>query len=129
MDKYQKENPDDIVHEHPFGYTKHRIVNGLVKTKNELYEMQLSEERWYPEDKSWNKKRKQARRFINQLGTEFYRIHANKELFNKLNESKLTSAGYPYNDEILDLIEKWYEEGDKKKGIKAFKDLDDEQRA
>ena len=91
--------------------------------------MQITEERWYPEDKSWNKKRKQARRFVNQMGTEFYRIHANSKLFGRLNESKLTSAGYPYNDEILDFIEKWYEEGNKKKGIKAFKDLDDEQKA
>jgi len=129
MDEYMKENPDDPVWEHPFGYSPHRVINGLLKTKSDLVNTQRREAKWYPENKSWKSKKKEARRFINQMGTEFYRIHSQKVIFDKSSESTLTSAGYPYDDVMLDFIDKWYNKGDKKKGIKAFKDLTDEQKA
>ena len=129
MDKYQKENPDDLVWMHPFGYNEHRVVNGLLKTKEDLVNIQRAEERWYPESKSWESKKNEARRFINQMGTEFYKIHSQEILHKDATESSLTSSAYPYKDVMLDFIDKWYNTGDKKKGIKPFKELDEQQRA
>jgi hypothetical protein len=127
--KYQKENPNDIVHGNPWGYPPNMIVNGITATQKQLIRIQKSEQRWYPESKSWQPKKNEAIAFINQLATEFYGITRRKELFDEAMSDSLTSASYPYADEIIELVEKWYNEGDKKRGIKAFKDLDEEQQA
>jgi hypothetical protein len=128
MVRYRKENPNDIVVEHPWGYGTHQIVNGLSKTQSDLYAIQVKEQRFYPET-GWKARKKEARRWINQAGTEFYRIHARAVVYKNATEKSLNSASYPYADEMLDFINKWYNEGDKKKGIKAFKDLTKEQQA
>jgi mRNA-degrading endonuclease RelE of RelBE toxin-antitoxin system len=128
MVRYRKENPNDIVVEHPWGYGTHQIVNGLSKTQADLYAIQVKEQRFYPET-GWKARKKEARRWINQAGTEFYRIHARAIVYKNATEKSLNSASYPYADEMLDFINKWYNEGDKKKGIKAFKDLTKEQQA
>ena len=127
--KYQKENPKDIVYGHPWGYAPNRIVNGITATQKELLAMQKTEQLWYPENEKWKPKKREAIAFINQLATEFYGIARRKEIFDEVMSESLTSASYPYADEIIDLVEKWYNKGDKKRKIKAFKDLDEQQQA
>ena len=127
--KYQKENPKDIVYGHPWGYAPNRIVNGITATQKELLAMQKTEQLWYPENEKWKPKKREAIAFINQLATEFYGIARRKEIFDEVMSESLTSASYPYADEIIDLVQKWYNEGDKKRKIKAFKDLDEQQQA
>ena len=127
--KYQKENPKDIVYNHPWGYAPNRIVNAITATQKELLAMQKTEQLWYPETKEWKAKKNEAIAFINQLATEFYGIARRQEIFDDAMSDSLTSASYPYADEIIDLVEKWYNEGDKKRKIKAFKDLDEQQQA
>jgi hypothetical protein len=129
MVRYRKENPNDIVHEHPWGFGQHQIVNGLSKTQSDIFAIQKKEERFYPESDSWKSRKKEARRWINQAGTEFYRIHARAVVYQNATEKSLNSASYPYSDEMLDFMDKWFNQGDKKKGIKAFKDLSKEQQA
>ena len=129
MVRYRKENPNDIVHEHPWGFGQHQIVNGLSKTQSDIFAIQKKEERFYPESDSWKSRKKEARRWINQAGTEFYRIHARAVVYQNATEKSLNSASYPYSDEMLDFMNKWFNQGDKKKGIKAFKDLSKEQQA
>ena len=129
MVRYRKENPNDIVHEHPWGFGQHQIVNGLSKTQSDIFAIQKKEERFYPESNSWKSRKKEARRWINQAGTEFYRIHARAVVYQNATEKSLNSASYPYSDEMLDFMDKWFNQGDKKKGIKAFKDLSKEQQA
>ena len=129
MLKYKKENPNDMVMGHPWGYSPNQIVNGLAKTQSDLLTIQKQEERFYPESESWESKKEQANRWINQAGTEFYRVHARATVYKKAVEQSLNSASYPYADEMLDFINKWYNEGDKKRGIKPFKDLTKEQQA
>ena len=129
MNEYQKENPNDKVVEHPWGYGKNKIVNAIADTRQELMEIQKTTERWYPEDKSWNEKKDEARRFINEAADEFYRIHGRAVMHDNALESTLTAASYPYSEELLDWMDNWYNVGNKKMGIKAFKDLDEQQQA
>jgi len=129
MLKYKKENPNDMVMKHPWDYSPNQIVNGLSKTQSDLLRIQKQEERFYPENESWKPKKEEANRWINQAGTEFYRVHARAVVYKKAVEHSLNSASYPYADEMLDFINKWYNKGDKKRGIKPFKDLTKEQKA
>ena len=129
MLKYKKENPNDMVMGHPWGYSSNQIVNGLAKTQSDLLTIQKKEERFYPESESWKSKKEEANRWVNQAGTEFYRVHARAVVYKKAVENSLNSASYPYADEMLDFINKWYNEGDKKRGIKPFKNLTKEQKA
>ena len=129
MVRYRKENPNDIVHEHPWGFSQHQIVNGLSKTQSDIFAIQKKEERFYPESNNWKSRKKEALRWINQAGTEFYRIHSRAVVYQNATEKSLNSASYPYSDEMLDFMDKWFNQGDKKKGIKAFKDLSKEQQA
>lgn len=129
MVRYRKENPNDIVHEHPWGFGQHQIVNGLSKTQSDIFAIQKKEERFYPESNNWKSRKKEALRWINQAGTEFYRIHSRAVVYQNATEKSLNSASYPYSDEMLDFMDKWFNQGDKKKGIKAFKDLSKEQQA
>ena len=64
------------------------------------------EERFYPESNSWKSRKKEARRWINQAGTEFYRIHARAVVYQNATEKSLNSASYPYSDEMLDFMDK-----------------------
>ncbi len=129
MLKYKKENPNDMVMNHPWEYSPHQIVNGLAKTQSDLLTLQKREEIFYPENESWKSKKEQADRWINQAGTEFYRVHARAVVYKKAVEQSLNSASYPYADEMLDFINKWYNEGDKKRKLKPFKDLTKEQQS
>ena len=103
--KYQKENPKDIVYGHPWGYAPNRIVNGITATQKELLAMQKTEQLWYPENEKWKPKKREAIAFINQLATEFYGIARRKEIFDEVMSESLTSASYPYADEIIDLVQ------------------------
>ena len=58
MVRYRKENPNDIVVEHPWGYGTHQIVNGLSKTQSDLYAVQVKEQRFYPET-GWKDRKKE----------------------------------------------------------------------
>ena len=128
MREYMEANPNDLVWEHPWGYDDNRIVNAIVQTQKDMYSIQSKTERWYPME-GWDDKKEEARAFINEAADEFHNIHAMAELYNSVSKSNLTAAGYPYNEEILDWMNKWYHRGNKKMGIKAFKDLDEHQQA
>ena len=126
MLKYQKENPNDIVNSHPWGYVKHQVVNGLSKTQSELLALQKSDERFYPENKSWDSKKLEADVWLLSASEEFYGIHRRALVMNNNEEKSLNSASYPYNEEMLDFIDNFY---NGTKNIKGFKNLTKEQQA
>mgnify|MGYP003151892819 FL=1 len=49
--------------------------------------------------------------------------------YDNANKSRLTSAGYPYEESKTNLILKWTMEGDKKQKIKPWNELDEQQQA
>jgi hypothetical protein len=128
FEEYQTENPHDKVYEHPFGYHPNRIVNAIVQTQKDLYKIQKETERWYPEE-GWDSKKKEARKFINALSDEFYRIIMRAQSYDNANKSRLTSSGYPYEEAMTNLILKWMTQGDKKQKIKSWSELDGQQQA
>ena len=126
--KYQKENPNDLVYEHPFGYTRNRITRAIMQTQKDLYTIQSKESRWYPEV-GWEKEKQVARNFANHATGEFHRIMMSARMHEDITKSRITSSGYPYQDEILKFIDKWLNKGDKKKGIPSFLEMSKEQQA
>tara|TARA_R110002051_G_scaffold276394_1_gene337726 strand:+ start:3411 stop:11921 length:8511 start_codon:yes stop_codon:yes gene_type:complete len=129
MMEYIEKNPDDLVWEHPWGYDSNRTSNAMNQTRKDLMTIQSETARWYPESEIWDKRKEEARRFINNAADEFYDIGIKSDIFNDMSKNSLTAAGYAYNDAILDWIHKWYYVGSPRKKIKPFKDLTKDQQA
>ena len=127
--EYESANPNDKVHEHPMGYHPNRIVRGIMQTQKDLYSIQKGTERWYPEGKEFDKDKEIARRFINETGREFYKIMMQAKAYKDASKSRITSAGYPYQEKIVEFIDKWLNKGDKKKSIPSYSSLTEQQQA
>ena len=131
--EYQENNPDDKVHNNPLGYHPNRIQRGIMYTQQDMYTLQKETERWYPETEQFEKDKEVARRFTNEMGREFYRIAMKHRMYNDSTKSRITSSGYPYQDEIVKFIDKWLNKTDKKYfkkvGLPSWKELSEEQQA
>tara|TARA_B100001123_G_C15037859_1_gene918206 strand:- start:367 stop:948 length:582 start_codon:yes stop_codon:yes gene_type:complete len=53
----------------------------------------------------------------------------NARMHKDITKSRITAAGYPYQEDIIKFIDKWLNHGDKKKGIPSFLELSEEQQA
>ena len=126
--QYQQSNPFDKVHGNPFGYHPNRIQRAIMHTQQDMYTLQRETERWYPETKEFEKDKQVGRRLVNEMTREFYKIMMQQRMYNDSTKSRITSAGYPYQEKINEFIEKWLNKGDKKKGLPAWKDLTEEQQ-
>tara|TARA_R100000234_G_scaffold120126_1_gene105678 strand:- start:4151 stop:12247 length:8097 start_codon:yes stop_codon:yes gene_type:complete len=126
---YESKNPNDKVHEHPLGYHPNRIVRGIMQTQKDLYTIQKGTERWYPETKEFEKDKQVARQFINEMTREFYTIMMAANVYQQANKSKITSSGYPYQEKLVDFINKWLNKGDKKVKYITWNKLSEEQQA
>lgn len=130
---YEQSNPDDKVHNHPLGYHPNRIQRGIMHTQQDMYTLQKETERWYPENKEFEKDKEIARRFTNEMGREFYRIAMKNKMYNDSTKSRITSAGFPYQDEIVKFIDKWLNKTDKKYfkkvGLPSWNELSEQQQA
>ena len=80
--EYQENNPDDKVHNNPLGYHPNRIQRGIMYTQQDMYTLQKETERWYPETEQFEKDKEVARRFTNEMGSEFYRIAMKHRMYN-----------------------------------------------
>jgi len=131
--EYEKNNPNDKVHNNPLGYHPNRIQRGIMMTQQDMYTLQKETERWYPETKEFEKDKEIARRFTNEMGREFYKIAMKQQMHNDLNKSRITSAGYPYQEEIIKFIDKWLNKTDKKYfkkvGLPSWNELSEHQQA
>ena len=127
--KYQKNNPNDNVHEHPLGYHENRIVRAIMQTQKDLYTIQKGTQRYYPETRSFEKDKQEARRFINEVAREFYKIMMTARSFQDATKSLITSSGYPYQEKLIEFIDKWVNKGDKKKGLPSWNKMSDDQQA
>ena len=127
--EYESANPNDKVHEHPMGYHPNRIVRGIMQTQKDLYSIQRGTERWYPEGKEFDKDKEIARRFINETGREFYKIMMQAKAYKDASKSRITSAGYPYQEKLVEFIDKWLNKGDKKKSIPSYSSMTEQQQA
>ena len=127
--KYEKSNPDDSVHGHPLGYHENRIVRAIMQTQKDLYTIQRGTQRYYPETRSFEKDKQLARRFINEAAREFYKIMMSAKVYQDATKSRITASGYPYQEKLIDFIDKWVNKGDKKKGLPAWNKLSDDQQA
>ena len=131
--EYQENNPDDKVHNNPLGYHPNRIQRGIMYTQQDMYTLQKETELWYPETEQFEKDKEVARRFTNEMGREFYRIAMKHRMYNDSTKSRITSSGYPYQDEIVKFIDKWLNKTDKKYfkkvGLPSWKELSEEQQA
>jgi len=98
-----------------------------------MYTLQKETERWYPENKEFEKDKEIARRFTNEMGREFYRIAMKNKMYNDSTKSRITSAGFPYQDEIVKFIDKWLNKTDKKYfkkvGLPSWNELSEQQQA
>ena len=125
---YESNNPNDKVHEHPLGYNPNRIVRGIMQTQKDLYTIQKGTERWYPETKEFEKDKQVARQFINEMTREFYSIMMAANVYQQANKSKITSSGYPYQERIVEFVDKWLNKGDKKVKKMTWNKLSEEQQ-
>lgn len=125
---YETANPNDKVHEHPLGYHPNRIVRAIMQTQKDLFTIQKGTERWYPETKEFEKDKEVARRFTNEMTREFYRIMMSAQSYQDVTKSRITSSGYPYQEKIIEFIDKWLTKGDKKKGLPSWESLSIEQQ-
>lgn len=125
---YETANPNDKVHEHPLGYHPNRIVRAIMQTQKDLFTIQKGTERWYPETKEFEKNKEVARRFTNEMTREFYRIMMSAQSYQDVTKSRITSSGYPYQEKIIEFIDKWLNKGDNKKGLPSWKSLSIEQQ-
>ena len=128
MVKYQQANPNDSVYEHPFGYHPNRYVRAIMQTQKDLYTIQSHEARWYPVI-GWEKEKQVGRIFANNVTGDYHRIMMNARMHKDITKSRITAAGYPYQEDIIKFIDKWLNHGDKKKGIPSFLELSEEQQA
>ena len=127
--QYEESNPDDKVHGNPFGYHPNRIQRAIMHTQQDMYTLQKETQRWYPETKAFEKDKEIGRRLVNEMTREFYNIAMQQRLYKDSTKSRITSAGYPYQEKIIEFIEKWLTKGDSKKGLPSWNDLSDEQQA
>jgi hypothetical protein len=126
---YESENPNDIVYKQPLGYHPNRIVRGIMQTQKDLYTIQKSTERWYPETKEFSKDKELARRLVNEMTREFYGIMMSARMFQDATKSRITSSGYPYQEKLVEFIDKWLNKGDKKKSLPSYSSLSEQQQA
>ena len=111
------------------GYHPNRIVRGIMQTQKDLYSIQTGTERWYPEGKEFAKDKEVARRFVNEVAREFYKIAMQNRVYQDATKSRITSASYPYQEKIVEFIDKWLNKGDKKKSIPSYSGLTEQQQA
>jgi len=126
---YESNNPNDKVHEHPLGYHPNRIVRGIMQTQKDLYTIQKETERWYPETKEFEKDKQVARQFINEMTREFYSIMMSANVYQQVNKSKITSSGYPYQEKLVQFVDKWLNKGDKKVKKMTWNKLSEQQQS
>jgi hypothetical protein len=127
--QYEESNPDDKVHGNPFGYHPNRIQRAIMHTQQDMYTLQRETQRWYPETKAFEKDKEIGRRLVNEMTREFYNIAMQQRMYKDSTKSRITSAGYPYQEKITEFIEKWLTKGDSKKGLPSWNQLSDEQQA
>ena len=127
--QYERNNPDDKVHGNPFGYHPNRIQRAIMHTQQDMYTLQRETQRWYPETKAFEKDKEIGRRLVNEMTREFYNIAMQQRMYKDSTKSRITSAGYPYQEKITEFIEKWLTKGDSKKGLPSWNELSDEQQA
>ena len=127
--KYEQNNPNDKVHGNPLGYHPNRIQRAIMHTQQDMYSLQRETQRWYPETKEFEKDKEMGRRLINEMTREFYKIAMQQRLYKDSTKSRITSAGYPYQEKITEFIQKWLVDGDSKKGLPSWSKLSEEQQA
>ena len=127
--QYEQSNPNDKVHGNPLGYHPNRIQRAIMHTQQDMYSLQRETQRWYPETKEFEKDKEMGRRLINEMTREFYKIAMQQRLYKDSTKSRITSAGYPYQEKITEFIQKWLVDGDSKKGLPSWNKLSEEQQA
>ena len=127
--EYESSNPNDTVYEHPMGYHPNRIVRGIMQTQKDMYTIQRETERWYPETKAFSKDKELARRLVNEMTREFYKIMMSAKMYKDSTKSRITSSGYPYQEKLVEFIDKWLNKGDKKKSLPSYSSLSEQQQA